>query len=228
LNAENEQPGTALFTFTRLELGLIKSMLGQGKEMPPLYNRTELIMYPKLLLVGPMLGAPHAVMVMEALIRRGVEVFLTLGWCGSLQPDLEIGWIFLPENALSEEGASAHYPLDEGRAGSDPVWSRRLAGALEKRGLNYRAGRIWTTDAPFRETREKIEKYRREGILAVDMEASALMTVARFYKRSYAGLMVVSDEVWSKNRRQAFGSSELKNGLTAAAEVILGLINSDE
>jgi hypothetical protein len=35
-------------------------------------------------------------------------------------------------------------------------------------------GATWTTDAPFRETAETITKRRREGVLAVEMEAAAL------------------------------------------------------
>ncbi len=37
-----------------------------------------------------------------------------------------------------------------------------------------------TTDAPFRETAEAIEAARTKGILAVEMEAAALYTFARF------------------------------------------------
>jgi len=183
------------------------------------------MLWPNLILAGPILGAPHAVMVMELLGLRGSDTFLSLGWCGSLQPDLEIGQIVLPESALSEEGTSAHYPLNDGPAGADLEWSKILAEGLEKQDLAFRAGRVWTTDAPFRETREKIKKYREEGILAVEMEASALMTVARFYDRAYAGLMVVSDEVWSEERKRGFDSKELTKGLTSAAETIVKVLS---
>jgi uridine phosphorylase len=40
------------------------------------------------------------------------------------------------------------------------------------------SGWTWTTDAPYRETAEEIEEYRRRGVLTVEMEAAALFAVA--------------------------------------------------
>ena len=40
------------------------------------------------------------------------------------------------------------------------------------------AGASWTTDAPFRETEEMIDLCRKQGILAVEMEAAALYALA--------------------------------------------------
>ena len=39
-------------------------------------------------------------------------------------------------------------------------------------------GTTWTTDAPFRETEESVALRRRDGILAVEMEAAALYAFA--------------------------------------------------
>jgi purine-nucleoside phosphorylase len=50
-------------------------------------------------------------------------------------------------------------------------------------GTGARLGSSWTTDAPFRETAEAIEAMRKEGGLAVEMEAAALYTFARVKER---------------------------------------------
>lgn len=39
-------------------------------------------------------------------------------------------------------------------------------------------GSSWTTDAPFRETKAAIDSARKMGIIAVEMEASALYALA--------------------------------------------------
>jgi uridine phosphorylase len=52
-------------------------------------------------------------------------------------------------------------------------------GALKAAGLRAIVGPTWTTDAPFRETAEAIDAARRRGILAVEMEAAALYTLAK-------------------------------------------------
>src|SRR5258706_9905630 len=53
----------------------------------------------------------------------------------------------------------------------------------------------WTTDAPFRETAEAIELRRREGILAVEMEAAALYAFAAAWSRPVICLAHVSNRL---------------------------------
>ena len=53
------------------------------------------------------------------------------------------------------------------------------AAALAKCELRSVVGASWTTDAPFRETAEAIAAARAKGILAVEMEAAALLTFTR-------------------------------------------------
>ena len=51
--------------------------------------------------------------------------------------------------------------------------------ALKAAGQRVIVGPTWTTDAPFRETAQAIEAAKRRGILAVEMEAAALYTLAK-------------------------------------------------
>jgi purine-nucleoside phosphorylase len=53
------------------------------------------------------------------------------------------------------------------------------AEGLTRLSVRSVVGPSWTTDAPFRETAEAIEKARAKGILAVEMEAAALYAFAR-------------------------------------------------
>jgi purine-nucleoside phosphorylase len=56
-------------------------------------------------------------------------------------------------------------------------------------------GRVWSIDAPYRETVRKVLLHQREGILGVDMETSALFTVARYRGIDLAAVLVVSDDL---------------------------------
>ena len=163
-------------------------------------------MWPDLVLAGPILGAPQAVMVMELLLRRGVTGFYSLGLCGSLQPGLVWGDIVLPRAGLSEEGTSVHYPLEGVPAEPDRELFKKLEQTLIEKQYIFKSGRVWTTDAPYRETRDKVKRMTENGLLAVDMETTALMTVARFRKLAWAGLLVVSDELWGEKWRPGFSS----------------------
>jgi len=82
-------------------------------------------------------------------------------------------------------------------------------------------GRVWTTDAPYRETVEKVRKYQAEGLLAVEMEMSALFTVARFRKVELGGLMVISDELYDLTWRSGFESKTFHAAIRAGCEIIL-------
>lgn len=144
-------------------------------------------------LLGPAMGGPLAVMALEKIIALGAEAVISVGWCGSLQPELVPGAILLPTEAVSEEGTSAHYPLSGGGWQADESLRRRLAANLTGCGFSVQVGPVWTTDAPYRETRAKVAAYRRRGICGVEMEFAALARVAQFRQVPLASVLLVSD-----------------------------------
>jgi uridine phosphorylase len=175
---------------------------------------------------GPFLGAPHAVIAMEKLIVLGAKRIWVLGWCGSLQPELRIGHILVPTGAISEEGTSPHYPLGAISPESDKRLTQMLEKELERKGFPFSKGAVWTTDAIYRETPSKVKTYQARGILAVEMEISALMTVALYRAVSMAGLLVVSDELFDLKWRHGFSNPQLKEGSRAAGKTLLDLASS--
>ncbi|MBW2029140.1 MAG: nucleoside phosphorylase [Deltaproteobacteria bacterium] len=178
------------------------------------------------LLCGPFTGAPHAVMVLEKMIALGAGRIWVTGWCGSLQPDLRIGDVLLPTRAVSEEGTSSHYPIGDRGPSSSPALNRRLEGTLKALDRPFRKGAIWSTDAPFRETRRKVEGYRQRGVLAVDMEMAALMTVAIFRKVELTGLLVVSDELFGGTWNAGFSSRRFREASEGLHMFMLEFLSS--
>jgi uridine phosphorylase len=146
-------------------------------------------------LAGPMLGAPQTVLVLEKMIALGCKKVVAVGWCGSLQSEVVIGDVVLPSGAISEEGTSAHYPGTE--CFPSPELVNLLKAALSSTGATIREGIVWTTDAPFRETCAKVTAFQSQGVLAVDMETSALFSVARFRGVDLAAVLIVSDDLSS-------------------------------
>ena len=183
---------------------------------------------PRATLAGPFLGAPQAVLGLEKLIALGARRVLVTGWCGSLQPDLRIGDLVMPSGALSEEGTSKHYPLEGDDPEADPDLRRRLADAVARRGLTARTGRIWSTDAPYRETRDKVRASRDAGLLAVDMEMSALLTVAAFRGVRLAALLTVSDELFDLTWRHGFSSDRLREADGTVAALLQEAVGGQE
>jgi uridine phosphorylase len=170
--------------------------------------------------VGPMCGAPYAVMVLEELIFSGAKKIIYLGWCGSIQMHLRIGDLLLPDSAVSEEGTSAHYPLRPPCFKPSGLVFEALEESLAASSVCFRRGPVWSTDAPYRETKEKIMAYQRQGVLGVEMELSALFAAARFRKVDLGALLVVSDELGSLCWKRGFSHPRFKSSRKIAARVM--------
>jgi len=190
--------------FLRKSLKVKKSSL-QRLRFPSMSHYAGTVGEKKLSLFGTPLGCPHAAIMLERLIAMGAKRILVFGCCGSLQPGLEVGHLVIPSEALAEEGTSAHYPLPKGKeARADEGITRLCLEMGREREFRAAVGKVWTTDALFRETHEKTRKYSAMGLLAVEMEISALFTIAAFRKVQIGGLLVVSDQLASLKWKTGF------------------------
>ena len=82
--------------------------------------------------------------------------------------------------AVRDEGISYHYLPPSREVTANELGVASLVNTLNNRSIPYKVGKTWTTDAPYRETRGKIEKRKEEGCLVVEMEAAGMMAVAQF------------------------------------------------
>ncbi len=177
-------------------------------------------------LASPATGAPMAVSVAEKGIACGSKRLWLFGCCGSLNEGLRVGDFLIPEDGVSEEGTSSHYPLP-GAQGfpSDPSMRNALSQALGARGYPFREGHVWTTDAPYRETRSKVSRYAEEGVLGVEMEYTALSRLAAYRGVRFAALFLVSDELFSLKWRPGFLDRSFLQGIWRGAQVMLEAIS---
>lgn len=169
------------------------------------------------------IGAPAAAIDLEESIALGAQTFVVFGACGSLQKDLPIGRTVLPTTALSDEGTSKHYGGFR-PAHPDARLVRRLRAACRRRSLPVQEGPVWTTDAVYRERRSGIRSLARRGVLGVEMEASALFTVARYRRVPMASLMVVSDEVGGDAWRPGFQDPTFRDGVRRSLRVVVDVM----
>lgn len=165
-------------------------------------------------------GAPGTIMLMEEMIACGARSIIGLGWMGSLQPDLHVGDIALPNRGISEEGTSGHYLEASQPRLVDPDLQAALGIAAGGQGLSPALGEVWTTDAVYRETIAKVDAFRQAGVLGVDMETAAMYAVGRYRGVAVANLLVVSDELRA-DWRPAFRTAELVTANRLAQQVVL-------
>jgi purine-nucleoside phosphorylase len=91
---------------------------------------------------------------------------------------------------------------------------------LTAKQIVFHAGAVWSTDGVYRETREKVETFQRAGVLAVEMEISALFSVARFRGVELGGILVVSDELSSFVWRPGFKDDRFIAGRHTACQMV--------
>jgi len=138
-------------------------------------------------------GGPATAIALEKLIAFGVKKFIAIGTAGSLQPHIPMGSFVICNKALRDEGTSHHYlpPADFIEADAKNI--NKLAHIMQRIGVPYAMGASWSTDALFRETIDEVQYYQSQGIITVDLESAALLSVAQHRDISMAVLFTISD-----------------------------------
>lgn len=156
--------------------------------------------------VFPGIGAPNAGAMLELMIAMGGEYFAFIGGVGVLSAEIGRGEILVPNKALRDEGMSFHYQEPSRYSYPSALVLDSTRKSLQKKKVPFREGGTWTTDAYFRETQEKVKAFRDEGCLSVEMEASALFSIAAFRKKHIGGLFKAGDcvagEEWDPRREE--------------------------
>lgn len=139
------------------------------------------------------IGGPYAVLIAEQLHVAGARVVICLTSAGRVSPALPLPCIVVADEAIRDEGTSLHY-LPEGRRvhGPTPDLGDQLARELAQLS-EVRRGCVWTTDAPYRETREQLQGWAADGVLAVEMQAASLFAFGHARGASMAVVALVSN-----------------------------------
>ena len=113
--------------------------------------------------------------VIEANWLTGATKFVMFGSAGALDREKTAGRYVVPTAAYRGEGMSYHYaaPADY----IDVPGAETVCGVFDALGAPYVTGRVFTTDAIYRETRRQIAARRAEGCIAVEMELAGVQAV---------------------------------------------------
>lgn len=148
-----------------------------------------------LAIMHPGVGAPLAVALLEEAIALGYRMFVAVGGAGALVPELVLGHAVVVASALRDEGTSFHYLAPSRTVDADTAGVAALEATLRQADLPFVTGRSWTTDAPYRETMDRVRRRTDEGCLTVEMEASAFMAVAQHRGVSLAHVLYAGDSL---------------------------------
>lgn len=214
---------TVLFCFDAGIYGKLKKMF-RGSIFSGLAGELYLMDH-KIALAGKFgIGCPATVTLLEELVACGIRRFVGIGPAGALRDDIKNGDVILCTGAFSDEGTSAHYPGYKIFSKPSRTLSAQLALRLKKHHVPFVKGKTWTTDAPFRETKQNLEYFLNAGAAVVEMEASAMFNIAHFRKVSVANVFVVGDSISGGIWNPMFRSNVIKQkSLLTAREIVLFL-----
>ena len=141
------------------------------------------------------IGGPSTAIAVEELTRVGVETFVRVGTTGALQRGIEIGDMVVATGAAKEEGTSKRYESVAYPAVPDYGVLSALVEAAEARSTvedaaaaeasggthsaDVHVGPIVSDDAFYNENEEFVADWEAAGLLAIEMEAATLFTLAR-------------------------------------------------
>ncbi|WP_222920046.1 nucleoside phosphorylase [Natrinema sp. SYSU A 869] len=125
------------------------------------------------------IGCPSAAIAIEELANVGVETFIRVGTTGALQSGIEIGDMIVATGAAKNEGTSKRYEAAEYPAVPDYDVLSALVDSAEANDEDVHVGPIASDDAYYAETDEAVDDWEAAGMLAVEMEAAAVFSLAR-------------------------------------------------
>lgn len=147
-------------------------------------------------------GAPACTTSYEDALAMGLEKLIMFGTCGVLDRNIEDLAIIIPTSAVRDEGTSYHYMKASDEIEVNKKYKKEFEEVLKKNNISSIEGKVWTIDAPYRETRNKVLKRKEQGCICVDMECSAMSAVAKFRNKDFFQFFYAADNLdsskWDK------------------------------
>ena len=140
------------------------------------------------------MGTPSLSIVVEELLRLGADRLIRVGTCGGIAPGLKTGDLVIATASCPVDGATATYLHGEPYApAADFVLTRALVDAADSAGIAVRTGLVASVDVFYNTDDDYASRWRDRGVLAFEMEASALFFLAARAGVQAACALTVSD-----------------------------------
>jgi DeoD family purine-nucleoside phosphorylase len=145
---------------------------------------------------GTGMGCPGATIVFEELVQLGCTKLIRVGTCGGLQPTHALGDLIVALTAVPADSTAMHLVGNEPHCPT-ASWSlvHEAVHVAKHSDLPLHVGPIVSSDLFYNPDGGQYERWSSRGVLAVEMEAAALFTVAALKKIEAACLLTVSDIV---------------------------------
>jgi len=187
------------------------------------------------------IGCPSAAIAVEELNAVGVDTVLRCGTTGALQSDIEIGDMVVATAAAKEEGTSKRYEsavypaaadygvltalVDAAESNEERAAEQAADGASGDAASRVHVGPIVSDDAFYAESEEYVDDWEAANLLAVEMEAAAVFSLARRKGMRAGAICTVDGNLVEGTQKGASGEEELpekaKNNVERAITITL-------
>ena len=147
---------------------------------------------------GTGMGVPSISIYVNELIQSyDVKKLMRVGTCGAIKEDIHVRDVILAQGATTDSQVNKlifkgvdYAPL------ADFDLLKNAYDTTKEKGLNVRVGNIFTSDSFYRDNAKELnERLAAYNVLAVEMETSALYTLAAKFNRQALSILTVSDHI---------------------------------
>lgn len=150
-----------------------------------------------------------------------VDTIIRIGSAGSYHPELKLGDLVLAMGASTDSNYGAQFQLPGTFAPlADFGLLRKAAETCEKLGYRHRVGNVLSSDT-FYSANPQNEKWAKMGVVAVEMEASALYMNAAYAGKRALAILTISDQLVTG---EASTPEERRTTFTHMMDVALSLL----
>ena len=156
----------------------------------------------------------------EDLFAAGVQELIHVGFAGG-RGDTRIGEYVITDGAYHDTAVAGLYGFHDEIIPSSKELTDAFCREMDAKGLKYRRGYHWTTDAGYVVTDRSIRYYEEKGVKCLEMEGAGLFTVARFRGRKAAGIYVISDSGSGEDWDLGWGEDVLERSIQALIDALI-------
>ncbi|WP_462420837.1 purine-nucleoside phosphorylase [Salinicoccus sp. Marseille-QA3877] len=168
---------------------------------------------------GTGMGVPSiSIYIHELMEEYGVKNLIRVGTCGAIQKDVKVRDVILAQSASTDSfqnrklfGNFDYAPT------SDFDLLLSSYNEAKKKGLEVKVGNVFTADS-FYDEKGDVEMMAKYGVLALEMESSALFTISKKFDARALAILTVSDHVLTG---EATSSEERQTTFNEMIEVAL-------
>ncbi|EYE88613.1 purine nucleoside phosphorylase [Fervidicella metallireducens AeB] len=171
---------------------------------------------------GTGMGVPSiSIYVNELIESYGVKNLIRIGTCGAIQEDIKVRDIIFAMSASTSSSVNKlrFNGMDYAPTASFKLLKKAYDIAQEK-GLDVKVGNVLTEDTFYHDDPNSWKIWSKYGTLAIEMETTALYTLAAKYKVDALTILTVSDHIITGELTTA---QERQNTFTNMIEIALGL-----